>query len=262
LLAKVLELQRHVGDRFLHQRDHFLQRVFLGPGYPHGVSLYARLRLHLAVLEQLDDFPGKLLLDADAHCDRLLDRVAAGFFYRSRRQRAHVDAAFRQLGGQHVAHLAELEVVVRKHHQDLVFVLILDFDARIRALEIEAVGNLLVALVDRIPDFDLIHFGNDIKRWHGSSFACEVTGTPAAVAGPGLAGLFTEVAHVVERLQRLDIERALRGHAETVPGAADAPVRVSRQLYPATAGDDFHEFGLAGLEIEHARKNHADASRR
>ena len=74
-----------------------------------------------------------------------------------------LDTAFRELAGQDVGNLPQLEVVVRVDRQRLVGVL----DARIRPLEVEPRGDFLVGLVQCIADLDLVHFGNDVKRRHG-----------------------------------------------------------------------------------------------
>src|SRR5207247_1287186 len=66
------------------------------------------------------------------------------------------------LAGQDVGHLFELEVVVGVERQRLVLVL----DARVGALEVEPRSHLLVRLVERITNFHVVHFRNDIERWH------------------------------------------------------------------------------------------------
>src|SRR6185436_11751059 len=114
LVAEVLELQRDVGYRLAHQRDDFLQCVFFGTGDAHQVALDAALYLQLAVLDELDDALGALLLDALAHLDRFLHLVAGDRLHFSGLERADVHTALRELAGQDVAHLAQLEFVVTK----------------------------------------------------------------------------------------------------------------------------------------------------
>ena len=75
-VAEIAELHREVGDRLLDQRDRVLQIVALGAGHAHRVALDRRLHLHLAVLDQLDDLLGELLLDAHADRHHLLHLVA------------------------------------------------------------------------------------------------------------------------------------------------------------------------------------------
>ena len=60
-------------------------------------------------------------------------------------------------------HLIELEIVVGKDREHFVG----QFDAGIRALEIEAGGNFLVGLVHGVVNLDLVDFGNDVERGHG-----------------------------------------------------------------------------------------------
>ncbi|MNC85378.1 hypothetical protein D3C83_09730 [compost metagenome] len=135
------------------------------------------MRLELAVLDQLDDLLRQFLLDADAHADVLLDLVAAYFLYLFQLQAANVDAAFREFSGEDVAQLTELEVVVRVSGQ--FFFLLIDLDPGVGALEVEAVANLLVALIYCVVYFDLIHLGHDVEGWHfPASFSSVVTCAP------------------------------------------------------------------------------------
>jgi hypothetical protein len=41
------------------------------------------------------------------------------------------------------------------------------FNAGVGALEVEAGGDFLVGLIHGVADLDLIHFGDDVERWHG-----------------------------------------------------------------------------------------------
>src|SRR5262249_29251258 len=93
----------------------------------------------------------------------LLYLVAADLLDAAELERAHVDAAPRELAHENVGHLLELEVVVRVERELLVLVL----DARIRALEVEPRGKLLVGLVDRVSEHDLNQFGDDVEGRHG-----------------------------------------------------------------------------------------------
>ena len=88
----------------------------------------------------------------------MLDGIAGGFFHCARVECARIDTALGQFADQHVLDLRELEIVIRKNHQHGFFALLLDFDAGVRALEVKAVGDFLVALVDRVSDFDLVDF--------------------------------------------------------------------------------------------------------
>src|SRR5487761_2031258 len=162
-VAEVLVLQREVGDRLLHQRDRLLQIVPLGARHPHRVALDRSLHLELAVLQQLDDALGEILFHPGADGDHLLDLVAGDLLHVAVLQRTDVDLAFRELAGQDVGHLLELEIVVGIERQGLV----VGFDAGVGALEVEARRDFLVHLVDGVAYLDLVDLGNDVERWHG-----------------------------------------------------------------------------------------------
>ena len=104
-----------------------------------------------------------------AHGDHLLNLVAASLFDGAGLQTADVDAALRELSSQNVAQLAELEIVVGESGQRPL--LLVDFGTGVGALEIEAIGDLLVALIDGIAHFDMVDFGDDIERRHDSSLS-------------------------------------------------------------------------------------------
>src|SRR2546425_39024 len=162
LIPEILELQRNVGDRLAHERNRGLEIVLLGARDAHGGSLDARLDLHLRVLDHLHDALRLLLLDAGLDVDRLLHLGAADLLDALRIEHPRVDAALGTLGQENVGHLLQLEIVVRVERQHQLGLL----DARVRALEIEAVRDLLVRLVDRVLQLDLVHFGDDIEGGH------------------------------------------------------------------------------------------------
>src|SRR5205814_1685541 len=55
-------------------------------------------------------------------------------------------------------------------------------DARVRALEVEAIGDFLVGLLDRVPDFLPVDLGNNVERRHYCAL------TPAArITSPSTA---------------------------------------------------------------------------
>src|SRR5260221_7095657 len=119
--------------------------------------------LELRVLDQLDDALRFLLLDADLDLDRPLDLVARDLLDRARLEVAWIDVALGEPPAQHVHHLAELELVVGEYIE----VELLLLDARIRALEVVAVRDLLVGLLDRVFHFLLVDLRNDVERRHG-----------------------------------------------------------------------------------------------
>ena len=117
------------------------------------------MHFHLAVLDDAHDFLRIIRFDAILDLDDLLDLVAADLLDVAFVEEAHIDLAFGQFVGQHVAHLAELEFRVRKRGQFVFLV----FDAGVAALEVEAGRDFLVGLLDGILDFDHIGFGDYIK---------------------------------------------------------------------------------------------------
>src|SRR3989304_523931 len=56
-----------------------------------------------------------------------------------------------------------------------------------------------------------------------------------------------EVADVVQRLGRLDVETGLSRHVETFSGTHGFPV-CAGEFVAAAAGNDFHAFGGVGIE--------------
>src|SRR5438876_353659 len=167
LLPEVPELYREVSDALLDQRNGVLKLVSLRSRDTHGVALDARLYFELAVLDELDYLFCQILLDADADRYHLFDFVAADLLDVAELERTNIDAALGQLPKQHIGDLFELEIIVREQRELLFLVL----DARVRALEIETRRDFLVGLVERIADFDLIDFGDDVERGHRRLFS-------------------------------------------------------------------------------------------
>src|SRR6266704_1006961 len=146
--------RRYPGIRFL--------KIDLLPSRDaHRGALDARLDLHLRVLDELDDALRLLLLDADLDVDRLLD-LGADLLDALGVEHPRVHCALRAFRQENVGHLLQLEIVVgveREHQLGLL-------DARVRALEVEAVRDLLVRLIDRVLQLDLVDFGDDVERGH------------------------------------------------------------------------------------------------
>ncbi|CAM2144922.1 hypothetical protein PT2222_160205 [Paraburkholderia tropica] len=161
-IAEVIEVERRIGYVLAQHGDHALQVVALGAGHTHGVALNARLHLDLAVLHEAHDLFREIAGHALLHGDDLLHLVAADFLDLAVVEKTHVHIALGQFRQQHVLDLAELEIVVGERGQ-LAFLLL---DARIRALEVEARGDFLVGLLDRVLHFDHVGFADDVKRWH------------------------------------------------------------------------------------------------
>ena len=140
-----------------------MQVVAVLAGDAHGVALDAGLHLHFAIFDVLDDLFRQL--DLHPHLDRAiaLDLVAADFLdLVADFQALDIHAALGQLAVEDFLHLIHLELVVgvnSEHHLSLL-------DARIGTLEVEARADFLVGLFDRILDFSLFYFGNDVERGH------------------------------------------------------------------------------------------------
>src|SRR6185369_5963641 len=77
-------------------------------------------------------------------------------------EKAHVDAALGELGEQDIGHLAELELVVCKERDNLLFQL----DRRRRALEVEARADLLAGLVDGVLHLDEVGVDDGVEAGH------------------------------------------------------------------------------------------------
>src|SRR5512139_365077 len=152
-VPEVLELQRKIGDGLAHQRDRLLQQVALGARHTHAVALDAGLHLELAVLDALDDLLRQLGLDAGLHRHAAPDLVARHLLDAAYIEAFHVDAALGELLRQDVVHLVELELGVGVDRQHVVGLL-------------EARGDFLVDLVDRVAHFLLVDLGHDVKTRH------------------------------------------------------------------------------------------------
>src|SRR5260221_682780 len=122
-----------------------------------------------------------------------------------------------QPAAQHVRHLAELELVIgidRKHELSLL-------DAGVRALEVEAVGDLLVGLLDRVLHFLLVDLRDDVEGRHGRDF----TGSSTQVellqlldpAQRGGAQPFDVLRTVMQGVQR-QVERLAPGQHQRGTG--------------------------------------------
>ena len=62
------------------------------------------------------------------------------------------------------SHLAELEFVVGEHGEHQLGLL----DAGVGALEVEAVGDFLVGLLDRVLHFLAVHLRDDVEGGHAT----------------------------------------------------------------------------------------------
>src|SRR5262249_48852068 len=81
-----------------------------------------------------------------------------------------------------VGHLAELEVVVGVDGEHELVLL----DARVRALEVEAVGDLLVGLLHRVLDFLAVDLRDDVEGGHGRNLSgSSASARPSSAASCG-----------------------------------------------------------------------------
>ena len=121
-----------------------------------------RFDLELGVLDALDDVLGLLLVDALLERDLLPRRsdIALGV---GQLRAAHVDTPCDQPRLQDFQHLLEL-VFALPLHGDHEFV---QFEGATGATEVEAIDQFAIGLVDRIADFLLVAFGNDVEGGHG-----------------------------------------------------------------------------------------------
>src|SRR5688572_18973220 len=161
-VAEVDELERDVRHRLPHQLDRGLQLVLLRAGDAHRVALDRGRDLELRILDELLDLLALVLRDADLDRDRALHLVARDLLYRAGFERAHVDVALGQALAQDVEYLAELELVVGEHGEHHLGLL----HARIGALEVEAVRDFLVGLLDRVLHFLAVDLRDDVEGGH------------------------------------------------------------------------------------------------
>src|SRR3989442_2983973 len=177
-VAQVDELERQVGHRLAHQLDRGLQVVLLRPGNPYRIALDRGAQLELGILDELHHALRPVLGDPDAHRQRPLHLVARDSLHAAGLEAARVDVALCKARAQHVHHLVELELVVGVDGEHE----LAQLDARVRALEVEAIGDFLVGLLDRVPDFLPVDLGHNVEGGHYCAL------TPAArITSPSTA---------------------------------------------------------------------------
>jgi hypothetical protein len=100
-------------------------------------------------------------LDADLQIQFLLDLVAADLLHiATLDQNAHVDAALGEFSESARHRPGSSLKSSSANSGEQLFALL---DARIRALEVEAVGDFLVGLIHRVAQFDHVDFGDDVE---------------------------------------------------------------------------------------------------
>src|SRR5690606_32760067 len=164
LIAEVVELQRAVELAALEQRDRRLQVVALLAVDAQLVAVDLAVDLELGFLQRGLELLCQLAFDALLDAD-LLARAGQVGLDVPELQAAGVYAARDQPGPQDVGHLLELELARRGLGDDLV----VQFEAGVHALEVEAVAQLAVGLVHGIGQFVAVDFGDNVKGRHGDA---------------------------------------------------------------------------------------------
>src|SRR5690606_14044083 len=161
-VTEVVELQRQAEVLTAQQRDRSLQVVALLAGHAQLVAVDLAVDLEPGFLELALDLLRQLAVDALAHRD-LLPRAGHVGLDVAELQAAGVDLPRDQARAQDVGHLLQLELAGRGLGDDRV----LAHELRVHALEVEAVGQLAVGLVDGVDQLVGVDFGNDIEGRHG-----------------------------------------------------------------------------------------------
>ncbi len=179
-IPEIVELQRDLKLGLAQQRHRLLQVVALLAADPQLVAVDLGLDLELGLLERGDDLLRQFLLDALLDGD-LLARTGQVHLGLGRLQAADVDAAGNQARAQDVEHLLELEVAGRLLHDHEA----VELEARVLALEVEAVAELAVGGVHGIGEFVFIDFRNDVEGGHGGGVIVGTETDSKPRSGPG-----------------------------------------------------------------------------
>ena len=159
LIPEIHELHRDGEFFYAHRRDDGLKFVPALASDADGVALNLRRHLEFAVADEAGDLFGHggfdALLDLDA-----LPRVAERRNVRPGRFHAlEADVALGEPAHDNFRERADFELV-RGGELDFVF---FKHDFCLAALEVEAVGQFLVGLVDGILDFHRVDLGNNVE---------------------------------------------------------------------------------------------------
>ena len=163
LVAEVVELQRDLKVLTLEQTHHFLKVVALLAGDTNGVALgLAADSLGTFFLDQSVDLASLVGRDSYLDGDDQSNRVMTGLFdlavFETTQRNSSLDEAF----FEHDLEGVQSVFADRSECDHKVFLL----NGRFGVLEIEAGGDFTLGLVDRILDFLVINFGNNIKCGH------------------------------------------------------------------------------------------------
>src|SRR6516164_8773317 len=160
-VAEVRELQRHIELRAAQQSDRRLQLIALLAADAHLLALNARLNLELRVLHQSRDLPAGVRIDTVAQHHLLVRGGKCGLRLLGL-QAGEIDAALGEAELQDLQHLLELKVHLRMQRDDE----FLQLEACAGVLEVEALRELAVRLVDGVGDLVRIELGDGIEGGH------------------------------------------------------------------------------------------------
>src|SRR5579863_6412710 len=151
-LPIVDELQRQLELHRAQRRDDLLQVVLVLARHAELLVLILRVHLQLQRLDMHQERLALLLADPAAQGDRLAHGASRGRLDRAELERLDVDAAPHRLALKDVDDVLHLELVVGDQGD----LLTVEFDARLRVLEVEAVLYFLARLIERVVEFLLI----------------------------------------------------------------------------------------------------------
>src|SRR5215470_3322055 len=185
-VAEVRELQRHVELCAAQQRNRRLQVIALLAADAYFIALDARLDLELRVLHQPRDVAAGVGIDAVAQHHFLLRGRERGLRLLDL-QAGKIDAALGEPQLENLEHLPKLKIHLRlQRHGE-----VLELEARAGVLEIEALRELAVRLVDGVGDLVGIELGHGIEGWHAftSRRAAAAASSLCAACAPGGVGV-------------------------------------------------------------------------
>src|SRR5690606_24309476 len=157
-VTEVPELQGQAEVGPAQQGDGLLQLVAFLAVDAQLVAVDLAVHPEPGVLEHGLDLPGRLPLDALPDRGILPRRGQAGL-HRAELQAADVDAARGQALAQDVVHLLDLEVAGRAQGDGVSF----QHEARVHALEVEAVVQFAVGPVHGVGQLVAVHLGDDVE---------------------------------------------------------------------------------------------------
>src|ERR1051325_9007795 len=157
--AIIRELERDSVVLRLDQSNCFLKIVLVPAGDAHLIALKRGLDLHLCVLDGADYGLGLLDLDALHDLGALAHRAARCRLDLAVVESLEGDAAFDQLRLHDVPHAAQLPLVVGAEDD----VVGRQLDGALAALEVEALRQLFLRLLDGVGHFLHVRFGDDVE---------------------------------------------------------------------------------------------------